>query len=446
MRSIPSPLEQQFQHLQKSAFAYFQHETNPLNGLVLDKTSPSWPSSIAATGLALASYPIAVEHGFMTRNDAIEITLVTLRFFRDSPQGPEADATGYRGFYYHFLDLNTGRRAWECELSTVDSAFLFAGMLTAAAYFGDDTPEQREIRELADALYGRADWPWAQNGGETICHGWKPIEGFLRYRWVGYDEGLLMYVLALGAPMHPLPLAAYSAWCAGYEWKNCYGIDYLYAGPLFTHQLSHAWIDFRGIRDAYMRDKGIDYFENSRRATQIQQRYAIDNPLGFVNYGAHCWGITASDGPGPAKAMVNGVERQFYDYEGRGAPYGIDDGTISPWAVVASLPFSPEIVLPAIHHYMHRLDLHDKHRYGFKASFNQSFSGNQASSGAGWISAWHFGLNIGPIVMMTENYRTGMLWQLMCGCRYIVDGLRNAGFDGGWLRGGGSCSSEAVNT
>ncbi|HTA66245.1 MAG TPA: glucoamylase family protein, partial [Xanthomonadaceae bacterium] len=213
---------------------------------------------------------------------------------------------------------------------------------------------------------------------------------------------------------------------------NCYGIDYLYAGPLFTHQLSHAWIDFRGIRDAYMRDKGIDYFENSRRATQIQQRYAVDNPLGFVDYGTDCWGITASDGPGPATAVVNGVERQFYDYEGRGAPYGIDDGTISPWAVVASLPFAPEIVLPSLHHYMHRLDLHDRHRYGFKSSFNPSFR-EGAASACGWISPWHFGLNLGPIVLMVENHRSGMLWRLMRGCSGIVDGLKRAGFEGGWL-------------
>jgi hypothetical protein len=432
MRSIPSPIEQQLQHLQRSAFAYFNHETNPLNGLVVDKTAPSWPASIAATGLALASYPVAVERGLMTQALAIARTLAALRFFRDSPQGPEPDATGYKGFYYHFLDMNTGRRAWECELSTVDSAFLFAGMLAAAAYFSGDTPEQREIRELADMLYARADWRWVQADDGTIGHGWKPEGDFLKYRWQGYDEGLLMYVLAMGSPTHPLPVAAYTAWCSSYEWKNCYGIDYLYAGPLFTHQLSHAWIDFRGIRDAYMRDKGIDYFENSRRATQIQQRYAVDNPLGFVDYGTDCWGITASDGPGPATAVVNGVERQFYDYEGRGAPYGIDDGTISPWAVVASLPFAPEIVLPSLHHYMHRLDLHDRHRYGFKSSFNPSFR-EGAASACGWISPWHFGLNLGPIVLMVENHRSGMLWRLMRGCSGIVDGLKRAGFEGGWL-------------
>ena len=186
---------EQLQHLQNCAFTYFQHETNPLNGLVLDKTAPDWPASIAATGLALASYPIAVERGMMSRASAIALTLTTLRFFWNSPQGPEPDATGYHGFYYHFLDMRTGRRAWQCELSTVDSAFLIAGMLAAAAYFSDDTPEQQEIRTLANDLYRRVDWQWAQAGGQTISHGWRPESGFLPFRWQGYDEALLLYVL-----------------------------------------------------------------------------------------------------------------------------------------------------------------------------------------------------------------------------------------------------------
>ena len=163
--------------------------------------------------------------------------------------------------------------------------------------------------------------------------------------------------------------------------------------------------------------------------------YAIDNPLRFKGYDRKVWGITASDGPGPAVQQIDGVERRFYDYEGRGAPNGLDDGTVSPWAVVASLPFAPEIVLPAIHHCMHGLKLHDKHEYGFKASFNPTFRG-QPDSLCGWISPWHFGLNLGPIVLMVENHRSGMPWQLMRGCRWMIDGLRRAGFSGGWLGGG----------
>lgn len=422
----------QLQHLQSSAFAYFQHEANPRNGLVADKTTANWPASIAATGLALACYPIAVERGLMLKADAIARTLTTLRFFRDSPQGAEPDATGHRGFYYHFLDMHTGRRAWQCELSTVDSAFLLAGMLTAAAYFNDDTAEQREIRDLADSLYQRTDWTWAQAADGTIGHGWHPETGFIPHRWQGYDEGLLLYVLALGSPTHPLPSSAYSAWCSTYEWKSCYDVNYLHSGPLFTHQLSHMWIDFRGIADAYMRDKGTDYFENSRRAVQIQQRYAIDNPLGFNGYAPNCWGITASDGPGPATRMINGIRRQFYDYEGRGAPYGIDDGTLAPWAVVASLPFAPEIVFPTLDHFINSLHLHDRRTYSFNASFNKTWQDSSGDS-AGWVSPHCFGLNLGPIVLMLENHRSGMLWDLMRSCRWIVSGLRRAGFKGGWL-------------
>ncbi len=431
MSSKPTADEQQLLHLQRSAFAYFQHEVNPFNGLILDKTAPSWPASIAATGMALASYPVAIERGLMDKQQAIERTLATLRFFWNSKQGIEPDATGYRGFYYHFLDMKTGQRAWQCELSTVDTAFLLAGMLTAAQYFADDTPDQQEIRNSANDLFLRVDWQWAQTEQQVLCHGWKPESGFLPYHWQGYDEALLMYILALGSPTHPLPQGAYQAWCSSYEWKRCYDIDYLYAGPLFIHQLSHIWIDFRGIQDSFMRDKDIDYFENSRRATLIHQRYAIDNPLGFTGYGEHCWGITASEGPGPSVAIINGVERRFYDYEGRGAPYCLDDGTLAPWAVVASLPFAPEIVLPTLDHCVHGLKLHDGHPYGFRATFNQTYDDG---SGTMWVSPWHIGLNLGPVVLMIENYRSGMVWELMRDCMYLVDGLRRAGFEGGWLK------------
>ena len=418
--------------LQRESFGYFLHEANPVNGLVIDKTAPDWPASIAATGLALATYPIAVERGFMARAAAVDRTLATLRFFWNSPHGPEPDATGYKGFYYHFLDMRTGRRAWQCELSTIDSALLLAGALTAGRYFDADTPDEHEICVLAEALYRRADWQWAQNHGTTVTHGWKPESGFLGYRWEGYDEALLLYILGLGSPDHPLPESAYAAWAATYRWEHCYGYDYLYAGPLFTHQLSHIWVDFRGIQDALMRAKGIDYFENSRRATYVQRQYAIDNPHKFAHYGEHCWGLTACEGPGPETSNVAGVERQFFDYVGRGVPHGPDDGTIASWAVAASLPFAPEIVLPALDHCIHDLKLTESNRYGFKASFNPTYPSDSGNP-HGWVSPWHFGLNEGPTVLMVENYRTGFVWQLMRGCPYIAGGLRHAGFTGGWL-------------
>ena len=420
--------------LQHDTFKYFLKEANPLNGLIIDKTAPDWPASIAATGLALACYPVSVERGFMTRTAAVERTLATLRFFWASPQGPESDATGFKGFYYHFLDMQTGRRAWQCELSTVDSAFLLAGMLTAALYFDGETADEKEIRRLGDALYRRADWQWAQNQGETITHGWKPESGFLKYRWEGYDEAMLLYLLGMGSPTHPLPGESYTAWVSTYKWEHYYGQDYIYAGPLFTHQLSHVWIDFRGIQDQFMLGKGIDYFENSRRATYVQQLYAINNPLKFKDYGPLCWGITASGGPGPETVKIDGIERQFFDYVGRGVPYGPDDGTISPWALIASLPFAPEIVLPALDYWLQQPMLTKFNSYGFKTSFNPTFPGSPENPYGWWVSPWHYGLNQGPIILMIENYRSGFLWSLMKKCPYIISGLRRAGFSNGWLQ------------
>ncbi len=419
--------------LQRKAFDYFVYESNPLNGLVVDKTRAGAPASIAAVGLALSSYPVGVERGFINRAQAIEQTLATLRFFRDSAQSTDPDATGYKGFYYHFLDMVSGKRVWKCELSTIDTAILLAGMLTAAAYFSDSTDKEREIRELADELYLRTDWNWAQNGGVTVTHGWKPESGFLPYRWQGYDEALFLYLLGLGSPTHPLPKKSYVLWTSTYEWRKIYGHEFLYSGPLFTHQISHIWIDFRGIQDDYMRGKSIDYFENSRRATYVQQQYAIDNPAKFDGYGSKCWGITASDGPGPATRTIRGRERQFFGYVARGVPTP-DDGSIAPWAVAASIPFAPEIVLPALQ-YFEKLKLREKDPYGFRATFNATFA-DRSDPSQSWVSPFHYGLNQGPIVLMIENYRSGLLWRLMRQCPYLVTGLRRAGFCSGWLGAG----------
>jgi hypothetical protein len=417
--------------LQRNTFEYFRQETNPANGLVEDKAGAPAPASIAAVGLALAAYPVAVERGLLSRAEAVKRTVTTLRFFYESEQSTSPDATGYKGFYYHFLDMNSGRRAWKCELSTIDSAFLLAGMLAASQYFDRQSGKEREIRDLAETLYARADWQWACNGGETITHGWKPERGFIRYRYEGYDEAILMYALALGSPTYPLPPQSYVAYTSSYKWKTIYGHEFLYAGPLFIHQLSHLWIDFKGIQDEFMRGKGIDYFENSRRATYIQQQYAIQNPNGFAGYNEYCWGISASDGPGPTTRKVDGVQRRFYDYKARGVPFGPDDGTIAPWAVVTSLPFAPEIVLPTIE-YFSRLPLGLELPYGFAATFNATFLRN----GKAWVSPFHIGLDEGPIILMIENYRSGLLWDLMRGCPYLVRGLRCAGFSGGWLGNG----------
>src|SRR5262249_9519703 len=152
-----------------------------------------------------------------------------------------------KGFYYHFLDMDCGRRVWNCELSTVDSALLLAGMLTAAVYFNGDSADEHEIRTLADALFRRTDWEWAHCEGTTVSHGWRPESGVLPFCWQGYDEALLLYLLGLGSPTPPIPAEGYAAWTSTYEWKTLYGHDLLHCGPLFTHQMSHFWVDFRGI-------------------------------------------------------------------------------------------------------------------------------------------------------------------------------------------------------
>ena len=429
--SRPAISDKALGKLQRDTFGYFWKESNPDNGLVPDSTRRDAPCSIAAVGLALATYTVGTEREFIARAEAIKRILTTLRFFWTGAYGDAPNAIGYQGFYYHFLDMQTGQRVWNSELSTIDTAYLLIGALTCAAYFNREIADEREIRTLADALYRRANWQWAQNGALKVSHGWKPERGFLKYRWEGYNEALLLYVLGLGSPTHPLPAESYKAWTRTYRWKKLYGIEFLYAGPLFIHQLSHVWIDFRGIQDEFMREHGIDYFENSRRATYVQQQYAIRNPRKLKGYHENCWGITASDGPGPAIRKIDGVERRFHDYRARSIPFGPDDGTIAPWAAIASLPFAPEIVLPALEHF-NKVYPEMTSKYGLKCSFNPTFSDGKRNK-RGWISQGYYGLDQGPIVLMIENYRSGLIWRLIRQCPYIVTGLSRAGFTNGWL-------------
>jgi hypothetical protein len=365
----------------------------------------------------------------MPRAAAVERTLATLRFFWNSPQGGEPDATGYKGFYYHFLDMQTGRRAWQCELSTVDSAFLLAGALTAGMYFDAGTADESEIRTLGDALYRRADWQWAQNQGATVTHGWKPEAASSttggkattrRCCCISWGSARRLIRCPRAATQRGLPLTGGNTVT---DRNICTPGRYL---PISSRMSGLTFAVFRT-------PSCIDYFENSRRATYVQQRYAIDNPLKFNDYGSHCWGISASEGPGPGTIKVNGIERRFFDYLGRGVPYGPDDGTLAPWAVVASLPFAPEIVLPALDYCIHQAKLTELNSYGFKASFNPSHPGKSGNPYGWWVSPWHYGLNQGSIILMIENYHSELLWQLMRKYRYVADGLRRAGFDGGWL-------------
>ncbi|MFC5581413.1 glucoamylase family protein [Rhodanobacter terrae] len=416
--------------LERAAFDYFLQNMNPRNGLVADTSRDNSPVSIAVVGFALTSYPVAVERGWMERGDAVRRCLAALRFFRDSDQSGSPTATGFAGFYYHFLDIHTGARVWQSELSMIDTALLIAGVLAASAYFTADTPDEAELRELADFLYWRIDWRWAQDEGDTIRQGWKPECGFLHYGWEGYSEAILLYVLAMGSPTHPIRGDCYKAWTATYQWENLYDYDYLYAGPLFVHQFSHAWIDFRGIRDGFMCEKRSDYFENSRRAVLIQREYAQRNPHGFAGYDIDCWGLTACDGPSDELPDVSNERRRLFGYAARGVPYGPDDGTLSAPSVLASLPFAPEIILSDVRNMMARYpEMLTADR--FASSFNPSVA---EVDGSAWISAGHYGLDQGIVLLMIENHRSGLPWRLMRDCPYIRSGLGCAGFRDGWLR------------
>ncbi len=415
--------------LQRGAFDYFRQAYNPRNGLVADTTREGAPCSIAVIGFALSVYPVGVERGWMQRADAVERTLLTLRFLLASDQSGSIRATGYRGFYFHFLDMGSGTRVWQSEVSLIDTGFLMAGVLTAAAYLDADTPEELELRQLADALYRRVDWRWAQREGGAVTHGWKPECGFLNYGWEGYSEAILLYVLGLGSPTHALANQSYAAWTVTYQWENLYGYDFLYAGPLFIHQFSHAWIDFRGIRDGFMREKDCDYFENSRRATYVQREYAMRNPGSFAGYGADCWGLSAGDGPEAKTRRIAGREQTFYGYAARGVPYGPDDGTVCASSTLSSLVFAPELVLPALRALGSRCGTDDS-----TAIHASGFNRTVAEAGPnGWVSPGEFGLDQGMIVLMIENHRSGLPWRLGRGNFFLRAGLRRAGFNGGWL-------------
>ncbi len=412
--------------IERAAFDYFRQTVNPANGLVADTSRPGSPCSIAVVGFAISVYPIAVERGWMARDDAIHLTLSALRFFRDSDQSGSPTATGYKGFFYHFLDMQTGLRVWRSELSMIDTALLMAGVLTARQYFNAPTASETELRDVAEELYLNVDWRWSQNGRATIMQGWKPESGFLHYEWEGYTEGVVLYVLALGSPTHPLSGDSYHSWTLTYQWENLYDIDILYAAPLFVYHFSHAWIDLRGIQDPFMRDKGSDYFENSRRATLIQREYARRNPGGFAGYDEDCWGLSACDGP-----RGEGAEgrTRLFGYAARGVSYGPDDGTLAGSAALASLPFAPDITLKAVRAMHQRYpEMHLDHRYA--SGFNPGLVG---ADGKYWVSKGHYGLDQGIVTMMIENYRTEFIWRLMRNCSYIVTGLRGAGFSGGWL-------------
>jgi hypothetical protein len=401
--------------LQQAAFGYFLEYVNPDNGLIADTSLPGAPSSIAATGFGLSAYPVGVERDWMSRGDAATRTLVTLRFFAESPQGREKNATGYKGLYYHFL--------------VIDSALLIAGVLTAAAYFNQENEVEAEIRSLAAMLYARINWTWALDGKGAFWLGWKPRSGFLPHRWESYSEAIILYVLALASPSHPIGRESYDAFAEKFDWMTVEEKPLLYAGPLFIHLFSHAWIDFRGIRDEAVAAKDTDYFENTCRAIAVQRDYAISNPGGFAGYGADMWGLTSCDGPLRPRRLQDGRRQRFSGYAARGAPFGPDDGTIAPWAPLACLPFETEAAISATRHVVSTYP--GVIREGrFLGSFNPSVPGKTTE---GWLNSRSVGLDQGVLVMMIENHRTGLLWNLLRESPVIRRGLKRAGFSGGWL-------------
>jgi hypothetical protein len=287
------------------------------------------------------------------------------------------------------------------------------------------------------------DWTWAQPRPPVVALAWTPESGFSGIDWQGYNEAMLVYLLALGSPTHPISPQAWTMWTSTYDkhWGTLYDQTYLSFGPAFGHQYTHVWVDFRGIRDAYMRAHGLDYFENSRRATYTQRRYAIANPKHWQAYGKNVWGISASDGPGGAESY-EGQEASFLRYAARGVGVGriVDDGTIAPTAAISSLPFAPEIVLPATLEMYHRFGSSIYAAYGFLDAFNASFptlAAGQAKArtpGSGiWVDPDYIGIDEGPILAMIENYRSDLVWRVMRNDPYLRQGLERAGFSGGWL-------------
>lgn len=407
-----------------------------------------WPtpsfSSIAAVGFGLTVYAVGVERGWITRQQARERTLATLEFFRQAPRGPEPSGrTAYRGFFYHFLDMETGQRFKDTELSTIDTTLLLAGALFSQSYFDRDHPEERRIRELAEELYREADWSYFQVRPPMISLAWRPERGFSKWDWRGFNEAAILYILALASPTHPVDPSAWTDWTKSYHWAGFYGYEHINFDPLFGHQYSHVWIDFRVIQDDYLHEKGIDLFENSRRAVYSQRVYAMDNPGRWRGYGENVWRLTACDGPGDAKAVIDGLERQFHGYWARGAAATAirDDGTIAPTAAAASIAFAPEIVIPAIEEMKRRYGRLLYQQYGFLDSFNptlRSDLGFKNLRGSidpelGWIDGDYLGIDQGPIVLMIENYRSELIWKVMRRNPHIIRGLRRAGFRGGWL-------------
>lgn len=369
--------------LQERAFAYFWSEASPDTGLVLDRApnfsggSTSTVASVAATGFGLAALAVGVEHGWVSRTAATQRALATLQFVQHQ-------LSEEHGWLFHFVDFRTGGRAWKCEASSVDTALFLAGALLAGEYFGGD------VQKLAGELYRRVDFRWMLTDGgarpdeKLMCHGWTPEGGFLKSRWDNYSEHLILNLLALGSPTHAIPPACWNAWGRNPGQYGSYRT--LACGPLFTHQFSQAYVDFRGRRDR----SGYDYFETSVNATKANRQFCIDQSRSHHGYGSNVWGLSACDRIGGG-------------YEAYGAPPGIvhHDGTVAPWATVASVAFTPELVLPAAQFMQDQFGKRLWGRYGFSSAFNLEQD---------WFSRQVIGIDLGAALLLIEDYQSGKVW------------------------------------
>ncbi|MFO8034963.1 MAG: glucoamylase family protein [Candidatus Bipolaricaulota bacterium] len=375
--------EELLDEIQYRAFRYFWEQVVPDTGLVLDRSQPDAPSSIAAVGFGLAAIVIGDHHGWVEREEALDRVLTTLRTFRD-------DVEGKRGFYYHFVDPATGARVWDCEVSSIDTAWFLAGALLAGEYFRGD------VRTLANELYERVEWTWLLDEDLTLSHGWTPEQGMLPYSWDTYSEHMLLYLLAIGSPTDPIPAESWEAWDR--PAPDGYVRDPL--EQLFTYQYSHAFVDFQDRHDDF-----ANYWNNSVVATERNRLFCFANRFRYETYQENIWGISASDGPG--------------GYFGYGAREGRHDGTVAPYAAVASLPFLPEESMAAIREMKSRYGDKIWGEYGFTSAFNVDRN---------WYSNEYIGIDKGIELLMVENHRTGLVWRFFMRGRWLRGAMSAAGF------------------
>ena len=400
--------DQFLDYVQQTHFDYFWYTANPLNGLVPDRTANGSACSIAAVGFGLTAIGIGIDHGWISRTQGANRVLTTLNTFLQGPQGTnESGVIGYKGWFYHFLNMKTALRAGSSELSSIDTALLIGGIFYAKQYFDGTNGSESAIRNTGDAIINRVDWNWMAKGSDAIAMGWQPSNGFASFgNWIGYNEGMILYLLGLGAATNPLPASSWNRWTSGYTWATNYGYAFVPFPPLFGHQYSHCWIDFRHVADAYMTNHNSTYFENSRRATLAQRAYCIANPMSRIGYSSNVWGLTASDEPS--------------GYAAHGAPPPQNDnGTITPTAPGGSVAFAPEVTIPTLLYFYKNFRPRIWTAYGFRDAFN---------IGAQWYGPDELGIDQGPIVIMIENYRTQRVWQLFMRNEEIQRGLQRAGF------------------